>query len=80
MSYYVYILVSEVDSSKYIGVTKDLIKRVKEHNSKGNKFTTRKQPYYLKWYCIFDNKKKAYEFEKYLKSSSGHAFMNKRFI
>jgi len=32
------------------------------------------------FYAAFKAKEKAYEFEKYLKSSSGFAFRNKRLI
>jgi len=31
-------------------------------------------------YCAFNDKKRALDFEKYLKTSSGIAFKNKRFI
>jgi predicted GIY-YIG superfamily endonuclease len=78
--HYVYILQSEKDKSKYIGVTGDLKKRIREHNSGNAKYSSSKRPYRLIWYCAFLDKMKAYSFEKYLKSSSGHAFLNKRFI
>jgi len=78
--FYVYILRSEKDNSKYIGVTSDLKRRVIEHNSGNAKYSSTKLPYKLIWYCAFTEKTKAYSFEKYLKSSSGYAFANKRFI
>jgi len=78
--YYVYILKSILDGSNYIGVTKDLRKRVKEHNYKGSKFTTSKRPYKIIWYAAFVNKIKAYQFEKYLKTGSGIAFLNRHLI
>jgi predicted GIY-YIG superfamily endonuclease len=78
--YYVYILKSERDSSKYIGVTKDLKRRLKEHNSGFVRYTSSKMTFKPIWYCVFKNKEKAYKFEKYLKSSSGYAFTNKRLI
>jgi putative endonuclease len=37
-------------------------------------------PVELIFYCAFKDKYKAFEFEKYLKSGSGRAFMNKRFL
>lgn len=76
--YFVYILESKKDHSRYIGVTSDLKKRVKEHNSGLAKYSSSKSPFNLIWCCIFANKQKAYNFEKYLKSSSGYAFINKR--
>jgi len=78
--YYVYILRSKKDSSIYIGVTTNLKKRIKEHNSQGFKFTTSKRPYKLIWCSIFPNKLKAYRFEKYLKTGSGIAFLRKHLI
>jgi len=78
--FYVYILQSEKDSSNYIGVTSDLRKRFRDHNSGNSTYSSSKSPFTLTWYCAFSEKMKAYEFEKYLKSSSGHAFANKRFL
>ncbi|MBU2109770.1 GIY-YIG nuclease family protein [Patescibacteria group bacterium] len=78
--YYVYILQSKKDNSRYIGTTNDLKRRVQEHNSGSSKYSRFKRPYHLIWYSAFRNKQKAYDFEKYLKSSSGYAFTNKRFI
>jgi len=78
--YYVYILRSKKDGSRYIGVTVDLKRRLLEHNSGSSKYSKTKRPYILKWYCVFINKQKAYRFEKYLKSSSGYAFTNKHLL
>lgn len=78
--YYVYILKSGKDKSHYIGYTKNLVNRVSEHNSGESKYSRSKTPYNLVWYCAYPSKDKAIAFEKYLKSSSGHAFMNKRFL
>jgi len=78
--YYVYILKSKKDGSKYVGSTSNLRERVKQHNSNQSRYTSSKTPYELIWYSAFLDKKKAMDFEKYLKSSSGFAFSNKRFI
>jgi len=78
--YYVYILKSLRDGSNYIGITTDLRKRLQEHNFKGLKFTTAKQPYKVIWYSAFLDKIKAYKFEKYLKTGSGIAFLRKHLI
>jgi len=78
--FYVYILQSEKDKSKYIGITSDLKRRLREHNSGSSRYCSSKCPYKLIWYCTFLEKLKAYSFEKYLKSSSGHAFANKGFL
>jgi len=78
--YYVYILKSDKDSSRYIGVTADLKKRFQEHNSGGAKYSKTKRPYQIIWYSAFLEKQQAYDFERYLKSSSGYAFTKKRLI
>ena len=78
--YYVYILLSQKDSSRYDGTTEALKKRIKEHNSGNSKYSSSKMPYILKWYCAFDNKEMAYKFERYLKQGSGHAFTSKHLI
>lgn len=38
------------------------------------------QPVELIFYCAFKNKYTAFDFEKYLKSGSGRAFMQKRLV
>lgn len=78
--YYVYILQSKKDASNYIGVTEDLKTRVKDHNQGKASYSKTRRPFILVWYSAFVSKKKAYAFEEYLKSSSGHAFRNKRLV
>ncbi len=78
--FYVYILKSKKDNSRYIGVTTDLKRRLQEHNSGSVRYSNQKRPYGLIWYCAFTNKQKAYSFEKYLKSSSGYAFTKKHLL
>ena len=78
--FYVYIITSKKDSSRYVGVTKNLKNRLSEHNNLETKSNKSKAPYILSWYCAFNTKIKAYDFEKYLKSSSGFAFRNKRLL
>ncbi len=75
--YFVYILTSKKDGSRYIGVTNNLKARLIQHNQGHTQYTNSKKPFYLSWYCIFSNKISAYRFEKYLKSGSGRAFINK---
>lgn len=78
--HYVYILESLKDKSKYIGVTTDLKNRLTEHNNGETKSNKSKLPFKIAWYCAIVNKEIAYDFERYLKSSSGHAFTNKHFL
>jgi len=78
--YYVYILQSQKDKSFYTGVTQNLEQRIKEHNWHLAKYSKSKAPFERVWYCCFGDKKKALDFEKYLKQGSGFAFARKRLI
>ena len=77
--YYVYILKLN-NNQHYVGCTQDLKQRLKKHKHHGVPTTSRIRPEELVFYAAFKNDEKAYAFEKYLKSSSGFAFRNKRLI
>jgi predicted GIY-YIG superfamily endonuclease len=78
--YYVYILQSLKDKSYYTGLTTDVDTRLKQHNNGSVEYTSTKRPFELIWYCCFENKMKALQFEKYLKSGSGFAFARRRLV
>jgi len=77
--YYTYILQLK-DKSLYIGYSSDLKLRLKEHNRGLVSSTKNLRPVKLIYYSAFITQKKATDFEKYLKSSSGFAFRNKRLV
>ncbi|MBT5237417.1 GIY-YIG nuclease family protein [Candidatus Peregrinibacteria bacterium] len=77
--YYVYILELE-NGQYYSGFTRDLKKRLIAHKNHSSPTTSRIEPKELVFYSAFKSKQKALDFEKYLKSSSGFAFRNKRLI
>ena len=77
--HYVYVLKLS-NNSYYVGQTADLKKRIKVHNSGNTPYTNKFRPVELFFYCAFKAKSKAMAFEKYLKSGSGIAFRNKRFV
>lgn len=80
MTYIVYLLRSaKYKSETYIGITRDINKRLSQHNSGQSSHTKKYMPWEIIAYFTFYNKDKAYDFEKYLKSHSGRAFANKRF-
>lgn len=68
------------DNSTYTGCTSNLEQRIKAHNMGNVNYTKTRLPVELVTYIAFTNKAKAYQFEKYLKSGSGKAFSNKRFL
>ena len=76
----VYIIQSVKDKSFYTGITTDVDKRLKFHNTGNSSYSSTKKPFNLIWYCAFIDKKNATAFEKYLKSGSGIAFRNKRLL
>jgi putative endonuclease len=77
--YYVYILKCN-DGDLYKGCTSDLRERFKKHIKGQVPATADKLPLELIFYCAFKNKYSAFNFEKYLKSGSGIAFLRKRLI
>ncbi|HEY4515224.1 MAG TPA: GIY-YIG nuclease family protein [Candidatus Paceibacterota bacterium] len=75
---YVYILKCN-DRGWYVGCTNDLKKRIERHVKGYVPATKNMRPLMLLHYFAFSNKLIAYNFEKYLKSHSGRAFMKKHF-
>lgn len=78
--YYVYILFSKKANKLYTGLTEDLRKRLDEHNQGLNQSTKFGIPWTLVFYAAFPSKRKAVEFEQYLKTGSGKAFKYKRLV
>jgi putative endonuclease len=77
--FYCYILLLK-NNKYYIGFSSNLKQRLSEHNA-GQVIATKKFiPVQLIYYSAFKSKKKALDFEKYLKTNSGFAFRNKRLI
>lgn len=68
------------DNSIYTGCTSNLNSRLERHSKGFVKYTSDKLPIQLETFIVFQCKYKAFKFEKYLKSGSGRAFMNKRFL
>ncbi len=78
--YHVY-LIKSVSSHEvfYVGYTTNIDQRLETHNSGGSIHTAQYRPWQLVMYLSFTEELKAKEFEKYLKSQSGRAFIKKRF-
>jgi len=74
LDYYVYILSSKNHRVLYVGVTKNIVKRVYEHKQgfvEG--FTKKYNVKRLVYYEVFDNIENAIAREKQLKAGSRHA-------
>jgi putative endonuclease len=79
--FYVYILQS-INFSKehYVGFTEDLKSRVKSHDWGDSKHTKKFKPWKLICYLGFADKRSAQEFEYYLKTGSGRAFLKRHLL
>ena len=78
--YYVYLIKSlTFPETFYVGYTTNLKQRLEFHNSGGSVHTAKYKPWKLVMYLGFAEQAKAKEFEKYLKSGSGRAFIKKHF-
>lgn len=79
--YFVYILMSINYPDKiYKGYTRDIRKRLTYHNEGKVSSTMAFSPWRVESYFSFSDKRIALDFEKYLKTASGIAFMRKRLI
>jgi predicted GIY-YIG superfamily endonuclease len=78
--FYTYILRNKITKRYYVGFTPDLKKRLKKHQTGKVLSTKSNLNYKLEWYCAFKTQKQALDFERYLKTGSGIAFMKKRFF
>ena len=74
--YYVYILKSERDSKLYTGYTKDLKRRISEHNRGKTNSLKQRIPFKLIYYETKETLKEAIKREKYFKSGWGRKYIN----
>jgi putative endonuclease len=77
--YYAYILLLR-SNTFYIGYSSNLKQRIASHQKGKVSQTKNLGPCKLVFYAAFYSKLKALKFEKYLKTTSGWAFRNKRLI
>jgi len=76
--YYVYLLNCK-NNKPYVGCTDNLKERIERHSKGYVPATKPLLPVKLISYLAFSNKYIVFNFEKYLKSGSGKAFMKKHF-
>ena len=74
--HYVYTLKC-ADGDLYTGCTENIEERLERHTSGQVPATANRLPVHILTYTAIENKYKAFEFEKYLKSGSGRAFFKK---
>jgi putative endonuclease len=76
--YYTYVLRSEMDGKLYVGWSKDLKNRLREHND-GRVFATKaRRPFVLVYYEACLNEESAVAREKQLKTGYGRRYLKSR--
>jgi len=78
--YYVYIIKSDAEDWRYVGFTSDLRNRFEDHNNGKVASTRNHRPFTLASYIAVQEKATALELERYFKTGSGIAWMNKRLL
>lgn len=79
--HYVYLIRSINNPEQiYIGHTKNLKARLGSHNTGSTFHTAKYKPWELVVFTGFKDEMAAYNFEKYLKSGTGRAFITKRLL
>ena len=73
----IYVIKSQQHKFRYVGITNNLARRLKDHNHGKNKSTNLYSPYILIHSEEYENYKKAREREKFLKSGQGRIFLDK---
>jgi putative endonuclease len=78
--WYVYILKSAIDNKLYVGSTNDIARRLTEHNSGKVDSTKSRTPLRVEAYFAVKDKPRAVALERYFKTGSGRAFLQKRIL
>jgi putative endonuclease len=75
--FFVYVLKSLRDGKRYVGLTRNLEQRVKQHN-RGQEFSTKgRRPFVLVYHEEFGTLEEARRREIYFKTAAGRRFLDK---
>ena len=78
--FYFYVLISKLDREFYKGVTGNLERRLKEHNSGKVTYTKGHRPYIIYYFETFHSRKEANQGEKFFKSIEGYRWLKEKGI
>lgn len=78
--FFTYILKNGIDQTYYYGHTKDLEKRLKDHNKGKVRSTKSKRPWQIHYFEEFETKSEAYKRELFFKSIDGYNFLKEKNI
>ena len=73
--WFVYIIRSERDGKRYVGMSDDPERRLREHNAGFTKSTKGRRPFRIVYQEQFDSREEAREREKYFKAAAGRRFL-----
>ncbi len=76
-SCFVYVLSSLVNGKRYVGIARDPIQRLQQHNARKVRSTKHWAPYVLVYQELLRSCKEAREREIYFKSAAGRRFLDK---
>jgi len=80
LSYTVYFIKSSKDNKRFFGCTKNILKRLDEHNNGFVKSTRNRSPLELIYNEEFENKEDAFAREKFFKSGKGREYLDRNDI
>lgn len=75
---YVYVLQSTLDNNLYTGCTRDLRKRIQQHDNGRVESTSMRRPLKLIYYEACMSEQDAFRREKYLKTTYGKRYIKTR--
>ncbi|UOY08908.1 GIY-YIG nuclease family protein [Muricauda sp. SCSIO 64092] len=75
---FVYVLKSEIDNRLYVGLTQNVEKRLREHNSGKTRSTKGYRPWQLIYVEEYPDRPTARKREKYLKSGYGKQWLKNK--
>ena len=74
--YYVYVLRSQKDEKRYIGMTDNIVRRVEEHNRGKVESTQHRRPFIFEYYEVYETRVDARKREKYFKTAAGRRWLD----
>jgi len=78
VAYCVYVLRSASDGKRYVGLSSDASKRLREHNAGKVRSTRSRRPLVLVYQETSESLAEARELEKYFKTAAGRRYLESR--
>ena len=72
---FVYVIQSDLDGTRYVGLTNNLDRRLKEHNQGKMKYTKAFRPWVIVYHETLPDYPQARKREKYFKSGGGRRWL-----